>query len=946
MHLAFFRSIGPILGLALVYLATAFIASGVGLHQQIMPFWAPAGIALGAVLHFGQRILPGVLLGNFSFNLLISLTWKDSIDPTNVAAALLIGAGAMLQAGVAAHFIKQLGAHPMAPKSTRVLAWYVLIAGPLSCVINATIGTSAVFYVSDAGGSAGYWQDWLSWWISDSFGTIVVAPLVLVILAGKKVRRRSRWAMVVRLCIILAAALILNSLFLDRLSNQLRRDFERDTQLIQARLFSAVQKNLADLAYLGRRFAESGGYTVDQFAQKVEQLTKENPGVRAYSWDPIVSRSDKEQFERITARLIGEPGYEIYGESLNPEDPLIPVQVVEPRAQNRAALGFNLLSLEDRRTWVIQAQNTGLPVVTEILNLTQAPDQPGFLILQPVYRLNDSNSLLKRRRELIGFMVGVFTVNQLLEGTFAGQNLRHISLRLTEQGSDQPFYSTFPDFPMADLTSEFELKVAQGTWRIETTPGPDYMAAHPSSNALDLQALLALVAIFGTMLTLAVHDRERILLAEVRRQTHSLAYQARHDDLTGLPNRSHLLEVLRLRFEQEEPTPFALLFIDLDRFKLINDSLGHQIGDKLLISLARILEQRLPSDANLFRMGGDEFILLVEGDRRRACIEADRMLISAGLPLDVDDVRLQVTASIGISLYPDHGDDLVTLIKYADTAMYRAKAQGKNRYTVYSEEFSDQAFHSFSLEQDLRVALEKRQLVLHYQPQFDLRSNELLGTEALVRWLHPERGLLAPGHFIELAEETQLIIPLGWQVIELACEQVVLWDEEGRVMPCVAINISPQQLLQVDFVDKLNDLVDGRGIERHRFELEITELMIMQDPDLAMMQLHRLRDSGYRIALDDFGTGYSSLDRLKHMPLDRLKIDQAFTRDIGKNPKDEAVIQAIIALGNALGIEVLAEGVETVEQLDYLSGNGCDSVQGYLLGRPVSPELLTLASSS
>ena len=217
-----------------------------------------------------------------------------------------------------------------------------------------------------------------------------------------------------------------------------------------------------------------------------------------------------------------------------------------------------------------------------------------------------------------------------------------------------------------------------------------------------------------------------------------------------------------------------------------------------------------------------------------------------------------------------------------------------------------------------------------------------VGTEALVRWQHPEHGLLPPGQFIELAEETQLIIPLGWQVIELACEQMQRWDAEGFAMPCVAINISPQQLLQVDFVERLNALVDEKAVHRSRIELEITELMIMQDPDLAMMQLHNLRKSGYRIALDDFGTGYSSLDRLKHLPLDRLKIDQAFTRDIGKNPKDEAVILTIIALGRSLGIEVLAEGVETEAQQAFLAQHDCNSVQGYLLGRPVPPESLKI----
>ncbi|GGB85957.1 hypothetical protein GCM10011352_09790 [Marinobacterium zhoushanense] len=936
------RTIGSIFALALAYLLAAFLITGQGMHQQIMPFWAPAGIALGAVLRFGPAVLPGVLLGSLGFNLWIPLTWNESLTLSNVLTALAIGSGAMVQAGVAGALIHRFKAYPLTPESGRSLLTYALIAGPISCLINSTLGTSVVYFVNDAGGSAGFFKDWLLWWGGDSFGAIVLAPVVLALLPERKVDKMRRWPMVIRLVGIVGLVLLLNHLLMLRLDSQLRRDFQRDTRLVEAHLFSAIQKNFADLAYLGQRFSEPGGMTPEQFRDRVAQLTAENPSVRAYSWDPVIQVEQRAAFERATAEMLGEPGYAIYGESLLAEDPLIPVQMVEPRALNRKALGFNLLSLGDRRRSVILAQSSGQPVVTEVLNLTQAPDQPGFLILHPVYRLIGEYGPLHRQRELAGFMVGVFTVSQLLSGSLEGAEINDIRLRLTEQDATMPFFSDFPKEGLDALIGRFELRVGQRNWQVEAMPGPDYMAGNPSGNATDMQLLLVLSAAISTLLVLSMHDRERILMDEVDRQTRSLAYQARHDDLTGLPNRSHLIETIRKRVEDPEVRPFSVLFIDLDRFKLINDSLGHQAGDRMLQKLAQLLVARLPKDSLLFRMGGDEFILLVEGDVQRASIEADRVLIATTLPLDIDDVRVQITASIGISHYPDHGEDLGMLIKHADTAMYRAKAQGKNRYVVYSEEFSDQAFHSFSLEQDLRVALDERQLVLHYQPQFDLETMSLVGTEALVRWNHPTRGLLAPGHFIEMAEETQLIIPLGWQVIELVCDQMKLWEQRGITPPQVAINISPQQLLQIDFVEKLNKLVDGRGVARTSIELEITELMIMQDPDLAMMQLHRLRESGYRIALDDFGTGYSSLDRLKYLPLDRLKIDQAFTRDIGKNPKDEAVILTIIALGRSLGIEVLAEGVETESQLRFLSDHACNSVQGYLLGRPIPAEELCI----
>jgi EAL domain-containing protein (putative c-di-GMP-specific phosphodiesterase class I) len=250
------------------------------------------------------------------------------------------------------------------------------------------------------------------------------------------------------------------------------------------------------------------------------------------------------------------------------------------------------------------------------------------------------------------------------------------------------------------------------------------------------------------------------------------------------------------------------------------------------------------------------------------------------------------------------------------------------------------AINHFSLEQDLRLALQRHELVMHYQPQYRLGDRALCGLEALVRWQHPEQGLLGPDCFIPLAEETQLIVPLGWQVIEQVCRQLADWRREGISVPLVAVNISPQQLLQADFIRRLNRILAEHELDRRLLELEITESMIMQDPDFVIQQLQRLRLSGYHLALDDFGTGYSSLDRIKYLPLNRIKIDKSFTRDIGRNPKDEAVVISTIALGHSLGIEVLAEGVETAQQSAFLLQQGCDCVQGYLYARPQPAEQL------
>ena len=670
---------------------------------------------------------------------------------------------------------------------------------------------------------------------------------------------------------------------------------------------------------------------------------QDNPALRAYSWDPLVPRSQRTEFEQRTRDLLGNPEYAIYGESPPSEEVLIPVQYVEPLEQNRAALGFNLYSLEDRRRWVLQAESRGQAVATGILNLTQAPNEPGLLILQPVYRQTGAK-LLQSRRELLGFIVGVFTVAQFFDAALQESGIEHVGLRVSERFGGS-FYDTVKAGSQGvRLSQGFPVLLTQQEWQVEAVAGPDYLAAHPISQALYLQVLLVGLGALASLLILSMYNRERLLVARVQQQTLDLAWQARHDDLTELPNRTRMQEQLT-EWLKTPDSPFALLFIDLDRFKLINDSLGHQVGDRLLQALAHQMRVETPEDCKLCRMGGDEFILLVPGAAQRAIAEAQRILLIVGRPYTVAEHSLQLTASIGISLCPSHGRDADSLIKHADTAMYRAKSRGKDRYELYSEQLTSDAVQSFSVEQDLRQALQEHQLVLHYQPQYRLDDDRLCGLEALVRWQHPERGLLGPDQFIPLAEETQLIVPLGWQVIEQACQQMSRWLEQGLDVPLVAINISPHQLLQADFIPRLNALADGFGLERKRIELEITESMIQQDPDFVIQQLQRLRLSGYHLALDDFGTGFSSLDRLKYLPLNRLKIDKSFTRDIGRNPKDEAVILTVVALGRSLGVEVLAEGVETEKQRDFLKTHQCNSMQGFLMGKPVPAELVSLQQS-
>lgn len=940
--------------LALVYLATGLLVSHSGLHAQIVPLWIPAGIALTIGLRFGYRFIPAAGLGSLIFNLGQPTGWSLSFDLPIFFSALVIASGVMLQAAAATWLVQQHTGNPLTARGEGRVMRFILLAGFAASTISASFGTLALHLITQPEGSSGVLRDWLSWWLGDSFGSILVTPLLLAILAPRQQRSSSglHYRMINLFAGALLAILVANQVYLFQLNNQLHTTFQRDMDILRANLNRLYQQNLADLSQLERQYVQNRGLTPEAFRNITQQIFSANPSIRAYSWDPMVLPEQRQAFEDTTRQLLNRPDYRIYGSSPKPDDPMIVVQYVEPLQQNTAALGFNLLSIEDRRRWIIQAQETGRATATQILNLTQAPDEPGLLILQPVY-LNtgvDENSLLNTEKELAGFMVGVFTVSRMLEAALELSQLDGLHLQLFEQQQASPFYTLNQthnrDF-IPVLSQSFSFEFAQQQWQVQVDAGRTYMALNPGNNTLAFQGLLVLVSALVTAVILGMHNRETTLAHRVSEQTRNLAFQARHDSLTGLPNRMLLEDDLEQLLKQPDTSNLAVMFIDLDRFKLINDSLGHLTGDHLLMELAAHWMQILEENATLYRMGGDEFILLLQlqsaSDHQPALDMAEKLLISTQQTLPVDGLQLQVTASIGIAFSPQQGQDFNSLIRNADTALHQAKAKGKNRYQIYQSSQTDATQLNFELEQDLRLAINTPQLLLHYQPQFSLDDHSLCGLEALVRWQHPQRGMIPPDHFIPMAEETQLIIPLGWQVIDLACRQMSEWLDAGEQVPFVAVNISPLQLMQSDFIEQLNLIVDSYGLQRKRLELEITETLLHQDPDFAFRQLKTLRLAGYRLALDDFGTGYSSFNRLKYMPLDRIKIDRSFVRDIGKNPKDEAIILSIISLSHSLEIEVLAEGVETSLQEQFLKTHGCNSVQGYLLGRPVAQPALSRA---
>ena len=418
-----------------------------------------------------------------------------------------------------------------------------------------------------------------------------------------------------------------------------------------------------------------------------------------------------------------------------------------------------------------------------------------------------------------------------------------------------------------------------------------------------------------------------------------IRFLAQHDALTGLPNRLLLEDRLRqaIASAQRQGERVAVIFVDLDHFKTINDSLGHHMGDRLLKEVAVRLTACVRASDTVSRQGGDEFVIVLAQvtDPDDVAQVAKKVLAGVGQPYAIEGLELHTTPSVGIALYPDDGSDTATLIKNADAAMYHAKDRGRNNYQYFTQALNSRAFERLSLENSLRRALERNEFLLHYQPQFNLESGAVIGAEALIRWQHPDYGLMPPNKFIPVAEDSGLIIPLGEWVLREVCRQNRAWQETGLPPIPVAANLSALQFRQENLVESIGRILRESGLAPHLLELELTESAIMKSGEATVETLRQLKGMGLRLSIDDFGTGYSSLGYLKRFPIDKLKIDRSFVRDITTDPDDAAITRAVVGMAQSLRLQVIAEGVETVEQADFLRAEGCHEIQGYLYSKPL-----------
>ena len=454
-----------------------------------------------------------------------------------------------------------------------------------------------------------------------------------------------------------------------------------------------------------------------------------------------------------------------------------------------------------------------------------------------------------------------------------------------------------------------------------------------------LDFLLQMVMGVGMIACLLEDEREAAELASV--EIEHLAY---HDALTGLPNRPLFIDRLIVSLAQASRANqrLAVFFLDLDRFKDINDSLGHSTGDQLLKEVAERVRRCIREGDTVARFGGDEFTLLIPhiDTIEDAAKIAQKIIETLKIPFFIAERELFVTTSIGLSIYPNDGLDPETLVRNADTAMYRAKDQGRDNYQLYAPAMNARALERLALENMLRKALSQKELIVYYQPLVAVQSRAIIGLEALIRWKHPELGLLSPAHFISVAELSGLIIPIGEWVLRTACKQVKAWHRKLDYRITVSVNLSARQFQAPDLADQIRRALDESGLEPSCLELEITESNAMQNAENTIYTLRELKNLGVRIAMDDFGTGYSSLNYLKRFPIDTLKLDQSFVREVLTDPSDAAIVSAVISMAHSLNLTVVAEGVETEDQFEFLKNEGCDKVQGYLYSAPIPAEAL------
>jgi diguanylate cyclase (GGDEF)-like protein len=959
----FQRASGPIVLLALAYGLLGWLSLKVAIPPDYVSLvFLPAGLAVTVVLLRGPAVLPGVFLGA----LLVQWLAHQQVGAATWTWTTLVPAlGATLQAAATAFALRRWITDPDRLDAPGSVLMLLLVVAPVGSAINAGLSVPTL-----ALGGVLPWPEvpysiW-TWWIGDALGVTLLLPAALA-LYGEPARRWTPRVRSVALPMLVSLVVVLGGVAAVRSTHEqsLTQRFEHETDeafhRLQRRLDALTDavSALAQVMALGERVDR------DAFRGATATWLTRYPGILNFGWSPLVTAAEREAFEQTQARVRNEP-FQVLGRDPQgrtfaacPAARHLPITLVEPLERNRSVLGLDILVLPATAAVAERAIDGRRAQVSPPFHLVQETGaQKGVVMYLPVYdrALPD---------QLRGIVSAAFRVSDLLEATFGPSDgfATALDLCLLEwRERDEPQLLSGPSSCMASPSTAathlpsrtMELNFGDRRWLLRSRPGAALLGSSRdwTSWAVTATGLAAVGLLGGFLLVITGQSRRTERLVEQRtrelaQSNASLQRLAHFDPLTGLFNRSEWNRLAHQGLEEarRHGDLLGVLFIDIDRFKHINDSLGHSLGDELLRALAQRMTACLRGRDVLARLGGDEFVVLLPRlrDRHGAHRAAEKLMQELTRPMSLAGHDVTVTASLGVALYPVDGDSLEVLVRHADIAMYAAKDSGRNALRFFSTDLRERLSEHLLLERELRRALSDEggpELHLAYQPQIDLRSAAVVGVEALLRWQHPTLGSIAPDRFIPVAEQCGLIEVVDRWVLRRSMEQLRQWDAQGLPPLRVAVNISAQHIGRADFLPQLEQTLHRAGPLAERIELEITESMLMQGQAELRERLLSLTRLGPTLALDDFGTGYSNLGYLKRLPLDKLKIDRSFVTDLPGLQEDEALVRAIVSMAHDLGLQVLAEGVETEAQRDFLRHLGCDLMQGWLEAPAMQPEAL------
>ena len=951
--------------LALVYFATAQMGLSFALvGNTVTLFWPPSGIALAAIFLYGRRVWPGIFLGAFLVNIHADLPLSASIGiAVGSALAALCGAFLLKRKPEFNHFLV----------SVKDVLRLLIFGALISSTINAASGA---FWLAWTGGVIPwelYGHTFMMWWMGDALGVVLFTPAIMTLFRADTLEWTTslrRQALLMYGILIVLCLLVLTDVGKNLFGYQFKA-FTLIPVIIWAalmfnlRLTSLVLVTIYGFLLFGLinkigRFADATqidsidvwmyssiigvvGLCVaimhEQRRRAFKALELSERNFKRAQW--VVNMGNWQLDLRRNQLIASDEVYAIFGlrhyeqpltqaaflDCAHPDDrSLMDSGCTGALRGDSSDLEFRIV-VNGQTKWVRQTididfDRNGKPIAAfgTVRDITRRKlTEENLRLAANVFEGSGEAILIADAEECI------VSVNKAFTRT-TGYTLDEVkgkNPRILSSGKhDDEFYRIMWAAINRDGFWQGEILERDKSGRIY----PKWMSISAVKDEQD-------VVTHYISISADISERKN-----AEQNIQSLAY---YDVLTGLPNRTLLHDRLGqlIAASHRDKQKFALLFLDLDRFKYVNDSMGHTVGDTLLQAVALRLQECVREGDTVARIGGDEFIVLLrETDADSAARVASKILAVLATPYDIGELQMATYASIGISIYPDNAQDSDTLIKYADVAMYRVKEEGRSNFQFFTPEMNFHADKLFSMEKDLRLAMERNEFILHYQPQVNLRYGRICGVEALIRWEHPEVGLIMPDVFVPVAEETGQILPIGEWVLRSACEQLAQWRKQGLPVFPIAVNLSIRQLRQPNLAHSVAAILTKTGLGAHDLELEITEGLMMGETEAAMTFLDQMHKLGVHLSVDDFGTGYSSLSYLKKLPLDKLKIDQSFVRDITTDENDAAIVSSIISLGHQLNLQVVAEGVETPEQMDFLLVRGCDEMQGFYFSRPLSAE--------